>query len=190
MYKNDKSKWFKLVGATTVTLGLLAQPISNEYHQAQAKDKEVVKKDPNSNKKKYKSTFEKNTKGGKLEGKSEKILKIADEEKVPALLMASIVANESDWGQSDNVEKLNNPMSVLDKKHGKFQKYKSVDEGLRAGAKVLYKKGIKKGLDTPNEVEKIYAPENDDPTGLNKDWAKKVEKTMKELGAKDKKASS
>ncbi|MDH9600752.1 glucosaminidase domain-containing protein [Staphylococcus capitis] len=158
-------------------------------HVDDVKAKEVSTKGENIDMKKFKSTFEKNAKGGKLEGKSDEILKIADEEKIPRLLMAAIIVNESEWGKSESTKKLNNPMSVMD---NKVKKYDTIDDGLRAGAKYLYKDYIKLGLNTPKEIEKKYAPTNDnvDPNHMNEHWASKIEKTMKKLGAKKDKASS
>ncbi|WP_390573430.1 glucosaminidase domain-containing protein, partial [Staphylococcus pseudintermedius] len=66
--------------------------------------------------KKYKETFEKNAKGGKLEGKSMEILDIAEKEKVPPLLMVAIIVNESGWGTGANAMKQNNPLSVMGNK--------------------------------------------------------------------------
>lgn len=172
---------------SSVVLATSVSAVSS--HVAHAKVDKVVAKDKHINMKKFKSNFEDKAKGGKLEGQSDEIIKIADEEKVPRLLMASIVANESNWGKSQSTKKLNNPMSIMD---NKVKKYDNIDDGLRAGAKYLYKDYIKHGLNTPKEIEKKYAPANDnvDPNQMNEHWASKIEKTMKQLGAKNDKASS
>ena len=149
-------------------------------------------KDENINMKKYKSTFEKNAKGGKLEGKSDKILEIADEEKVPGLLMVAIVVNESGWGKGANAMKQNNPMSVMGSKSIEDSKYDTIEDGLHAGAENLYTGYIKKGLDTPKKIGPKYAPvgASNDPDDMNSNWIPMTEKVMKDLGAEGGEASS
>lgn len=153
---------------------------------------DVSPKDQNINMKKYKSTFEKNAKGGKLEGKSMKILDIAEEEKVPPLLMIAIIVNESGWGTGANAMRQNNPLSVMGNKSIGDSTYDTIEEGLHAGAKNLYEGYIKKGLDTPKKIGPKYAPVGaaNDPDNLNANWVPNNEKVMKDLGAEDIKSSS
>ena len=153
---------------------------------------DISPKDQNINMKKYKSTFEKNAKGGKLEGKSEKILKIADEEKVPGLLMVAIVVNESGWGKGANAMRQNNPMSVMGSKSIEDSKYDTIEDGLHAGAENLYTGYIKKGLDTPKKIGPKYAPvgASNDPDDMNSNWIPMTEKVMKDLGAEGGTSSS
>ncbi|MDU0936919.1 MAG: glucosaminidase domain-containing protein [Dermabacter sp.] len=153
---------------------------------------DVSPKDQNINMKKYKSTFEKNAKGGKLEGKSMKILDIAEEEKVPPLLMIAIIVNESGWGTGANAMQQNNPLSVMGNKSIGESTYDTIEEGLHAGAKNLYEGYIKKGLDTPKKIGPKYAPvgASNDPDNLNANWVPNNEKVMKDLGAEDIKSSS
>lgn len=153
---------------------------------------DVSPKDQNINMKKYKSTFEKNAKGGKLEGKSMKILDIAEEEKVPPLLMIAIIVNESGWGTGANAMKQNNPLSVMGNKSIGESTYDTIEEGLHAGAKNLYEGYIKKGLDTPKKIGPKYAPVGaaNDPDNLNANWVPNNEKVMKDLGAEDIESSS
>lgn len=153
---------------------------------------DVSPKDQNINMKKYKSTFEKNAKGGKLEGKSMKILDIAEEEKVPPLLMIAIIVNESGWGTGANAMQQNNPLSVMGNKSIGDSTYDTIEEGLHAGAKNLYEGYIKKGLDTPKKIGPKYAPvgASNDPDNLNANWVPNNEKVMKDLGAEDIKSSS
>ena len=169
---------------------------SNQSHVAKATNLPVIDdvspKDQNINMKKYKSTFEKNAKGGKLEGKSMKILDIAEEEKVPPLLMMAIIVNESGWGTGANAMKQNNPLSVMGNKSIGDSTYDTIEEGLHAGAKNLYEGYIKKGLDTPKKIGPKYAPVGaaNDPDNLNANWVPNNEKVMKDLGAEDIKSSS
>lgn len=153
---------------------------------------DVSPKDQNINLKKYKETFEKNAKGGKLEGKSGTILKIAEEEKVPPLLMVAIIVNESGWGTGANAMQQNNPLSVMGNKSIGESTYDTIEEGLKAGAKNLYEGYIKQGLDTPKKIGPKYAPvgASNDPTNLNANWVPNNEKVMKDLGAEDMDSSS
>lgn len=48
------------------------------------------------------STFERNAKGGALEGKADKMVKIAKKNKIPPKLFMAIVASESQWGKGAN----------------------------------------------------------------------------------------
>lgn len=153
---------------------------------------DVSPKDQNINMKKYKSTFEKNAKGGKLEGKADKVLEIAEKEKVPPLLMVAIMVNESGWGTGANAMKQNNPLSVMGNKSIGDSTYDTIEEGLEAGAKNLYEGYIKEGLDTPKKIGPKYAPVGaaNDPTDLNSNWIPNTEQVMKDLGAEDIKSSS
>ena len=165
--------------------------VSEDKDSKTGKD-DVSPKDQNINMKKYKSTFEKNAKGGKLEGKSMKILDIAEEEKVPPLLMIAIIVNESGWGTGANAMQQNNPLSVMGNKSIGDSTYDTIEEGLHAGAKNLYEGYIKKGLDTPKKIGPKYAPvgASNDPDNLNANWVPNNEKVMKDLGAEDIKSSS
>lgn len=153
---------------------------------------DVSPKDQNINMKKYKSTFEKNAKGGKLEGKADKVLEIAEKEKVPPLLMVAIMVNESGWGTGANAMKQNNPLSVMGNKSIGDSTYDTIEEGLEAGAENLYEGYIKEGLDTPKKIGPKYAPVGaaNDPTDLNSNWIPNTEQVMKDLGAEDIKSSS
>ncbi|HDU1352930.1 TPA: glucosaminidase domain-containing protein [Staphylococcus pseudintermedius] len=153
---------------------------------------DISPKNQKINMKKYKETFEKNAKGGKLEGKSMEILDIAEKEKVPPLLMVAIIVNESGWGTGANAMKQNNPLSVMGNKSIGESTYDTIEEGLTAGAKNLYEGYIKKGLDTPKKIGPKYAPVGaaNDPDNLNANWIPNNEKVMKDLGAEDIQSSS
>ncbi|MHD0398802.1 glucosaminidase domain-containing protein [Staphylococcus simulans] len=153
---------------------------------------DISPKHQNINMKKYKETFEKNAKGGKLEGKSDTILKIAEEEKVPPLLMIAIIVNESGWGTGANAMRQNNPLSVMGNQSIEESTYDTIEEGLRAGAKNLYEGYIKEGLDTPKKIGPKYAPIGaaNDENNMNVNWIPNNEAVMKELGAEGMESSS
>lgn len=73
-----------------------------------------------------------------------KILDIAEEEKVPPLLMIAIIVNESGWGTGANAMRQNNPLSVMGNKSIGDSTYDTIEEGLHAGAKNLYEGYIKR----------------------------------------------
>ncbi|HDH4174427.1 TPA: CHAP domain-containing protein [Staphylococcus aureus] len=165
--------------------------VSEDNDSKTGKD-DISPKDQKINMKKYKETFEKNAKGGKLEGKSMEILDIAEKEKVPPLLMIAIIVNESGWGTGANAMRQNNPLSVMGNKSIEESSFDTIEEGLHAGAKNLYEGYIKKGLDTPKKIGPKYAPVGaaNDPHNMNANWVPNNEKVMKDLGAEDINSSS
>lgn len=211
-------KWLKIICTfAVITTTSFAEDVTSETHTAKAdaslpvidaqftcsvdddgKKKDVdtsdfSPKDQNIDMKKFKKVFEENGKGGAFDGKSEMILEIADKEKVPPLLMASIVAHESQWGKAANATKQKNPMSVMGSATIHDTGYDTVEEGLKAGAKNLYSGYIKKGLDTPKKIQPKYAPtENatNDPEGSNNNWLPTVTSIMKSLGGESELKSS
>lgn len=131
------------------------------------------------------STFEKNAKGGALEGKSEKMVKIAKKNKIPPKLFMAIVASESEWGKGANATKQKNPLSLMGA--GPLRNFSSIEDGLDAGAKNLYDLYISEGLTTPKKIGPKYAPvgAGNDPTDLNSNWVPTVTKIMKSFGGKE-----
>lgn len=133
------------------------------------------------------SVFEKNAKGGALEGKSEQIQKIAKKHNVPPKLFMAIIASESQWGKGVNATKQKNPLSVMgagtiNSDHAKFD---TIEKGLEAGAKNLDELYISKGLTTPEKIGPKYAPTEgatNDPTGMNNSWIPTVKSIMSSLG--------
>ncbi|EGQ4380913.1 CHAP domain-containing protein [Staphylococcus pseudintermedius] len=135
------------------------------------------------------SDFEKNAKGGALEGKAKDMVKIAKNNKIPPKLFMAIVASESEWGKGANATKQKNPLSIMGA--GPLQVYPSIEEGLDKGAKNLYDLYISKGLTTPEKIGPKYAPigASNDPTDLNSNWVPTVKKIMKSFGGEEAKCS-
>ncbi|MDK4126775.1 CHAP domain-containing protein [Staphylococcus pseudintermedius] len=135
------------------------------------------------------SAFEKNAKGGSLEGKAKDMVKIAKNNKIPPKLFMAIVASESEWGKGANATKQKNPLSIMGA--GPLQVYPSIEEGLDKGAKNLYDLYISKGLTTPEKIGPKYAPigASNDPTDLNSNWVPTVKKIMKSFGGEEAKCS-
>ncbi|MDW4404266.1 CHAP domain-containing protein [Staphylococcus saprophyticus] len=133
------------------------------------------------------SVFEKNAKGGALEGKSEQIQKIAKKHNVPPKLFMAIIASESQWGKGVNATKQKNPLSVMGAGtiHSDHAKFDTIEKGLEAGAKNLDELYISKGLTTPEKIGPKYAPTEgatNDPTGMNNSWIPTVKSIMSSLG--------
>ncbi|HHQ5093680.1 CHAP domain-containing protein [Staphylococcus shinii] len=133
------------------------------------------------------SVFEKNAKGGALEGKTEKIQEIAKKHNVPPKLFMAIIANESQWGKGENATKQKNPLSVMGSGtiHSDHAKFDTIEKGLEAGAKNLDELYISKGLTTPEKIGPKYAPTEgatNDPTGMNNSWIPTVKSIMSSLG--------
>lgn len=136
------------------------------------------------------STFERNAKGGALEGKADKMVKIAKKNKIPPKLFMAIVASESQWGKGANATRQKNPLSIMGA--GPLKYYSNIEDGLDAGAKNLYDLYISEGLNTPKKIGPKYAPvgASNDPTNLNKNWVPTVTKIMDSFGGKDAKCST
>ncbi|HFN8602467.1 TPA: CHAP domain-containing protein [Staphylococcus aureus] len=131
------------------------------------------------------ATFEKNAKGGALEGKAKEMVKIAKKNKIPPKLFMAIVASESEWGKGANATIQKNPLSLMGA--GPLQVFPSIEEGLDKGAKNLYDLYISEGLTTPKKIGPKYAPvgASNDPTNLNSNWVPTVTKIMDSLGGEE-----
>ncbi|SCT28365.1 CHAP domain-containing protein [Staphylococcus caeli] len=134
------------------------------------------------------AVFEKNAKGGALEGKTEDIVKISKKHDVPPNLFLAIVASESQWGKGVNATKQKNPLSVMGAGTIHDSSFPTIDKGLEAGAKNLQDLYISEGLDTPKKIGPKYAPTEgatNDPTGMNNNWIPTVERIMKQLSGSE-----
>lgn len=130
-------------------------------------------------------TFEKNAKGGALEGKSEELVKIAKKHNIPPNLFIAIIAHESDWGKSAGAKEQNNPLSVMGNGNISNSGFPTVEKGLEVGAENLEKEYINKGLTTPEKIGPKYAPTvnaTNDASGSNNNWIPTIKTIMKSLG--------
>ncbi|UBH13599.1 peptidoglycan DD-metalloendopeptidase family protein [Macrococcus armenti] len=140
-----------------------------------------------------KAVFEKNAKGGALEGKADEIIKIAKKYDIPPTLFFAIIASESEWGKGANATKQKNPLSVMGNGTIHDNYFDSIEEGLEVGAKNLKTGYIDEGLNTPEKIGPKYAPTVgavNDPTGMNNNWIPTVKSIMKSLGGSDVKCTS
>lgn len=130
--------------------------------------------------------FNENAKGGALEGKADKVVKIAKDNDVPPKLFMAIIAHESAWATSKGATEQNNPLSVIGSGSisDSSSKFPTVEKGLEAGAKNLNKLYISEGLDTPKKIGPKYAPvgAGNDVGNSNSNWVGNVTKIMDSLG--------
>ncbi|WP_235980556.1 CHAP domain-containing protein [Staphylococcus durrellii] len=136
------------------------------------------------------ATFEKNAKGGALEGKSEYMVKSAKKHKIDPKIFMAIVAHETGYGKSEAVKTHNNVAGMMGS--GELFKFDSIEDGIDAAAKNLYDLYFSKGLTTVEKIQKKYAPigVSNDPTNLNSNWTPTIKKIMNSLGEDDKKSTS
>ena len=132
------------------------------------------------------ATFNKNAKGGALEGQGDKVVKIAKENDVPPKLFMAIIASESGWATSYGATEQNNPLSVIGSGSisDDSSRFPTIEKGLEAGAKNLNKLYISEGLDTPKKIGPKYAPvgASNDIGNSNANWITTVTKIMDSLG--------
>ncbi|HDZ6232622.1 TPA: CHAP domain-containing protein [Staphylococcus aureus] len=143
---------------------------------------------------KGKEVFEKNAKGGALEGKTDEVVKTAKKHGIPPNLFIAIIAGESQWGRGANATDQKNPLSVMGAGtiHSDHARFPNIQKGLDAGAKNLKDLYISKGLTTPEKIGPKYAPTvgaSNDPDGQNNNWIPTVKKIMKSLGGEKSKTS-
>ena len=131
------------------------------------------------------NVFEKNAKGGKLEGKGTFIVKTAEKYKVPPKIAIAIIAMESGWGKGANATIQNNPFSVMGNATIHDSTFPAIEDGIVAGIKNLYDLYISEGLNTPEKIGPKYAPvgASNDPTNLNANWIPAVKQTIGTLSS-------
>ncbi|MCU7557642.1 peptidoglycan DD-metalloendopeptidase family protein [Macrococcus capreoli] len=137
-------------------------------------------------KNKMEDIFEKNAKGGALEGKGKFIVDTSKKFKVPPKIAIAIVAMESGWGHGANATNQNNPYSVMGNKSIHDSKFPTIENGIEVGIKNLYELYISEGLNTPEKIGPKYAPvgASNDPTNLNANWIPAVKETVEQLSSK------
>lgn len=132
------------------------------------------------------ATFNKNAKGGALDGKGKEVVEIAKDNDVPPKLFMAIIAHESAWATSEGATEQNNPLSVIGSGSISDDKsrFPSVEAGLKAGAKNLNELYISEGLDTPKKIGPKYAPvgAGNDVGNSNSNWVPNITKIMDSLG--------
>ena len=101
---------------------------------------------------------------------------------VDVVLLVAIAQHETGYGRSHAVKAYNNPGGLMSR--GSLMRFATLEEGIHAMAKNLYKNYISQGLTTIPQIGKKYAPigENNDPNNINIYWVPTVTKIANEMG--------
>lgn len=112
-----------------------------------------------------------------LKGQGMLIASYSLEQGVDPYIAASIMMHETGckWNCSSLMKRCNNVGGKKGSGCGSYQYYDSLESGIKGLIKYLSKNYFKKGLDTPQEINRKYAED--------KSWYKKVNKYVKEAKA-------
>ena len=121
---------------------------------------------------------------GVFEGKASLFIQTAMKYQIDPVILASIAFHETGKGTSKMVKERNNPGGLYNSATNSFFVYSSLDEGIDAMAKNLYKNYISMGLYTIEQIGSKYAPigvEND-PNNLNIHWVPNITNMVATFG--------
>ena len=101
---------------------------------------------------------------------------------IDVVLLVAIARHETGEGNSNAVKTKNNPGGLMGKNG--LQSFASLEDGIQAMARNLYKNYISQGLTTIPQIGRKYAPigASNDPTNLNVHWVPRVTKLANEMG--------
>lgn len=121
---------------------------------------------------------------GGFNGMGDVFIEAGQANQVDPVLLASIAFAETTKGKSKHVRELNNPGGLYNSKAKEFFHYDTLEEGINAMAKNLYKLYISKGLVTIQAIGAKYAPigADNDPLNLNANWVPNVTYFAEEFG--------
>ncbi|WIY59024.1 peptidoglycan DD-metalloendopeptidase family protein [Bacillus arachidis] len=125
--------------------------------------------------------------GGVFTGKAQAFLNAGTQNQIDPILLAAIAKLETGNGTSNAVKNYNNPGGLMDPGSAQmkgFMKFPTLDEGINAMAKNLYKNYIGMGITTIDAIGAKYAPPGaaNDPFGTNGLWPTLVKKFASEMG--------
>lgn len=125
--------------------------------------------------------------GGVFTGKAQAFLNAGTQNQIDPVLLAAIAKLETGNGTSNAVKNYNNPGGLMDPGSSQmkgFMKFPTLDEGINAMAKNLYKNYIGMGITTIDAIGAKYAPPGaaNDPFGTNGLWPTLVKKFASEMG--------
>lgn len=123
--------------------------------------------------------------GGKFAGKGQAFVDAAKKHGVDPALLGAIAMHETGNGTSNAVRNKNNPGGLMNPKTKwkTLQRFSTLEKGIDAMARNLKRNYIDKGLTTPTQIGKKYAPIGaaNDPGGRNKYWVGSVTDLMQRL---------
>lgn len=125
--------------------------------------------------------------GGVFSGQAQAFLNAGTQNQIDPVLLASIAKLETGNGTSNAVKNYNNPGGLMDPGSSQmkgFMKFGTLEEGINAMARNLYKNYIGMGITTIDAIGAKYAPPGaaNDPFGTNGMWPKLVTKFVSEMG--------
>lgn len=123
---------------------------------------------------------------GVFNGKGQAFIDAGKKNGVDPVLAAAIAIHETGHGKSNAVRNKNNPGGLMDPSTGwsTLQVFPTLDAGIDAMIRNLFRNFISKGLTTPETIGPKYAPIGaaNDPGGLNKFWVPIVTQNVQKLG--------
>lgn len=121
---------------------------------------------------------------GAFDGKADVFIASAMKYQIDPVILASIAFHETGRGSSKMVRERNNPGGLYNSSAGTFFVYDTLDEGIDAMAKNLYKNYISMGLYTIEQIGSKYAPIGvaNDPNNLNIHWVPNVTEVIASFG--------
>lgn len=125
--------------------------------------------------------------GGVFTGKAQAFLNAGTQNQIDPVLLAAIARLETGNGTSNAVKNYNNPGGLMDPSSSQmkgFMKFATLDEGINAMARNLYKNYIGMGITTIEAIGAKYAPPGaaNDPHGTNGLWPVLVKKFVVQMG--------
>ncbi|HDR4738265.1 TPA: peptidoglycan DD-metalloendopeptidase family protein [Bacillus cereus] len=125
--------------------------------------------------------------GGVFTGNAQAFLNAGTQNQIDPVLLAAIARLETGNGTSNAVKNYNNPGGLMDPSSSQmkgFMKFATLDEGINAMARNLYKNYIGMGITTIEAIGAKYAPPGaaNDPHGTNGLWPVLVTKFVAQMG--------
>ncbi|WJE67282.1 peptidoglycan DD-metalloendopeptidase family protein (plasmid) [Bacillus mycoides] len=125
--------------------------------------------------------------GGVFSGNAQAFLNAGTQNQIDPVLLAAIARLETGNGTSNAVKNYNNPGGLMDPRSSQmkgFMKFATLDEGINAMARNLYKNYIGMGITTIEAIGAKYAPPGaaNDPHGTNGLWPVLVTKFVAQMG--------
>ncbi|MED3324741.1 peptidoglycan DD-metalloendopeptidase family protein [Bacillus thuringiensis] len=125
--------------------------------------------------------------GGVFTGQAQSFLNAGTQNQIDPVLLAAIAKLETGNGTSNAVKNYNNPGGLMDPSSSQmrgFQKFATLEAGISAMARNLYKNYIGMGITTIEAIGAKYAPPGaaNDPHGTNGLWPILVTKFVGQMG--------
>lgn len=123
---------------------------------------------------------------GAFTGMEDVFIKVASQNQVDPVLLAAIAFHETGRGTSNAVKNKNNPGGLMNPATNwqSLIQFNTLEEGINAMAKNLYKNYVSVGLLTLDQIGTKYAPigADNDPTNLNSHWVPNVSNIVSSFG--------